>query len=108
MFDELMPFQPCDGGVTLNLKVTPKASSNRIGKVVCESDGTNILKVFVTAPPDKGKANEAVIKLLTKNWGLTKSNFKLVQGHTHRRKVLQILGESEKLMRTLKTCVSLE
>ena len=108
MFDELMPFQPCDGGVQLHLKVTPKASANRIGKVVYESDGANFLKVFVTAPHDKGKANQSVIKLLAKSGGLAKSDIKLSHGHTHQRKVLHILGESETLMRTLKTCVTLE
>ena len=66
MFDERMPFQPYNDGVNLHPKVTPKASANLIDKVVYEADGTNILKVFVTTPPDKAKANEAAIKLPAK------------------------------------------
>lgn len=51
------------------------------------------LKIAVTAPPDKGKANAAVVALLAKTFGVAKSSVTVVAGETDRRKVLRIAGE---------------
>ena len=48
---------------TLCVKVTPKASQNRI-KVEYNPDGSiNLIRVYVTVAPEYGKANKEVIKL---------------------------------------------
>ena len=46
----------------------------------------------VTEPPEDGKANAALIKLLAKAWKLPKSAVSLVAGHTDRRKTLAVAG----------------
>ena len=76
---------------TLQVKVTPKAKTERIKKEVCD-DGTVLYKIYVTAAPENGKANDAVLKLLAKALGISKSSFTITRGHTGRDKVIKIKG----------------
>lgn len=71
---------------TLAVRVTPKASSERIAVEA------GAVRVWVTAPPDKGKANKAVIALVAKALGVPKSAVELVRGDTAREKLLRIAG----------------
>lgn len=66
------------------VRVTPGASRNAI--TVAEG----LISVRVTAPPQDGKANEAVRKLLAKSLGLAKSRLTLVRGATSRDKVFRV------------------
>lgn len=72
-----------------HVRVTPKASSNRID-VALQPDGSQLIRVFVTAPPDRGKANKATIELLAKHFGLPKTSIVLVRGQTSRNKIFRI------------------
>ena len=45
-----------------------------------------MLRVSVTQAPEKGKANKAMIEVLSKRLGLRKSQFSLVSGETSRQK----------------------
>ncbi|MBX7201064.1 MAG: DUF167 family protein [Rhodospirillaceae bacterium] len=78
-------------GLNLTLKVQPKSSRDAIEGVVETPDGL-ALKVAVTAPPDKGKANAAVIALVAKAFGVPKTKVTVTLGETDRRKVLHIAG----------------
>ncbi len=64
---------------------------------VVETPDGLALKVAVTAPPDKGKANAAVIALVAKAFGVAKSNVTVSLGETDRRKVLHIAGATDAL-----------
>lgn len=68
----------------LAVRVTPKASTDRIAA----ADGK--VRVWVTAPPDKGKANKAVVALVAGALGVPKSAVTLVRGETGREKLLRI------------------
>jgi len=74
---------------TLRVKVTPKAKSERIKKET-GADGSVLYKIYVTAVPEDGKANEAVIKLLAKTLGVAKSSLNITHGHTSREKTIKI------------------
>jgi len=74
---------------TLRVKVTPKAKAERIKKET-SADGAVLYKIYVTAAPEDGKANEAVIKLLAKALGLAKSTLAITHGHTSREKTIKI------------------
>lgn len=73
-------------GTEIALRATPRAARNRI---VSEAGA---LRVYVTAVPEGGKANEAVRKLLAKALGVPKSRLELVRGATARDKVFRVLG----------------
>jgi uncharacterized protein (TIGR00251 family) len=67
------------------VKVQPKASRDQ---VVGYRDG--VLQLRVTAPPDKGRANAAVVALLADALGVAKSRVRIVRGQSSRDKVLTV------------------
>lgn len=74
----------------LPVHVVPNAARNEVVAVEGET-----LKVRVTAPPLKGKANEALIKLLAKTLGLPKNQLEIVSGRRARRKMVRVQGIDE-------------
>ena len=83
------------------MQVAPKASRERIEGMQEQADGGTALKVAVTAAPEGGKANAAVVKLLAKAWRLPKSAFEIRAGASARRKVLFISGDAGDLARLI-------
>lgn len=82
-------FDPEDLPQTLRVKVTPKAKLETIKKEKA-ADGSDLYKIYVTAAPENGKANDAVIKLLAKALGVAKSSLTITHGHTSREKTIKI------------------
>ena len=70
-------------GTEIALRVTPKASRERL----LWQEGQ--LRAYVTAPPENGKANEAVRKLLARAMGVAKTQLVLIRGATARDKVFR-------------------
>ncbi len=64
-----------------SIRATPRSSKNQI-KVT----SNNQIKVYVTSAPVDGEANQAVIQLLAKALGISKSSISLVSGLTSRDK----------------------
>ncbi|ANT60097.1 hypothetical protein AYJ57_06805 [Salipiger sp. CCB-MM3] len=73
-------------GAVLEVRVTPKASRNEVR----EEDGQ--IRVYVTTVPENGKANDAVVKLLSKALGVPKSRLTLIRGATSRDKAFRVEG----------------
>lgn len=82
-------------GVEIRVRAVPRASKNKIQGI---HDGA--LKIRLTTPPVDGKANQALIKFLSKTLKISKSQITLAQGETSRHKTLQIHGISAKDLRT--------
>ncbi len=68
------------------VRVHPKARRNHAEWV---EQG---LKIWVTAPPDSGQANAAVVEILSKRLRCAKSSIEIVRGHTSRDKVVRFTG----------------
>ena len=71
----------------LSIRVIPRASKNEV--VGAMTDGT--LKVRLAAPPVDGKANEALIEVLSDHLRVSKNKIILKRGLTRRNKVVEIL-----------------
>lgn len=87
------PFLTVAGGVRVALRVTPKASADRVRGVALDEAGVAWLQVAVTAVPEDGRANKAVTALLAKRWRVPKSSIEVVQGTTDRRKTLLVRAD---------------
>ena len=71
----------------LEVRVRPRADRNRL-----TWDGVSAVRVYVTAPPEGGKANEAVITLIAKLLGVPRRDVELIRGQKSRDKVLRVEG----------------
>ena len=67
------------------IRVQPKSSKDQ---VVGYREG--VLQLRVTAPPDKGRANAAVLSMLAQALGVAKSRVRIVRGQTSRNKVVTV------------------
>ena len=67
------------------VKVIPRSSMNKVEKL-----GEGDYKVKLTAPPVDGKANDMLIQVLAKYFGVAKSSLKIVGGKTARTKIVDI------------------
>lgn len=81
----------------LRLRVTPNAGRTVIEGSELLADGSAVLRLRVSAVPDKGKANAAVIALLAKSLGVPRSAITLVAGDTARLKTVAIVGDAAAL-----------
>jgi uncharacterized protein (TIGR00251 family) len=80
-------------GVELTLRVTPNAAGNFIGGIETRTGAPPALRLRVTAPPDGGRANRAVIAMLATHLGVPKSAITLIAGEKSRDKLVLIAGE---------------
>ena len=76
--------------VELQIRVRPKSRRNSV-----ELGDAGRVTVRVTAAPERGKANAAVVALLAKKLGVPKSSVTLVRGLTSRHKVVKVDGVTE-------------
>ena len=67
-----------------NIRVTPHAKQNK----VMESNG--VLRVYTTVAPENGRANTAVVELLSEYFDIPKSRIKILKGLTGRDKIVTI------------------
>ncbi len=68
----------------INVKVITNARKNAI------KNDEGIIKVYVNAPPVKGKANKALVKLLAGHFKIKKVDIKIVKGEKSKFKTLEI------------------
>jgi hypothetical protein len=90
------------GGARVALKVTPRAASSRVQGVEVDGAGHAHLAVRVSAPPEAGKANAALIKLLARRWRMPQRDLEVVSGVGARRKVLHVHGSSDAVVARLR------
>ena len=80
---------PALPSMKINVRLTPSASRNHL-ELVTFDDSSRTYKAWVTAIPEDGKANAALIKLLAKELGVPKTALNLISGATSRDKIFQI------------------
>jgi uncharacterized protein (TIGR00251 family) len=66
----------------LKVKVIPNSSRSEVGKMLGDE-----LKVKLMSPPEDGKANKELIKLLEKHF---KASVEILSGHTSQHKVVKV------------------
>lgn len=95
MVDEL--FDVSDDGIVLRLHVQPGA-----GRTAVVGRHGTALKVRVAAPPEGGRANEAVVALVATTLGVPAGQVELTSGATSRAKRVRVAGiDAEEAARRL-------
>lgn len=73
--------------VLVPVKVVPGASRSRVVGVLGDR-----IKVSVAAPPERGAANEEVVRVLARRLGVPASAVRVVGGHGDPRKTVAVAG----------------
>ncbi|MGH9591889.1 MAG: DUF167 domain-containing protein [Bryobacteraceae bacterium] len=71
------------------VRVQPRAKRNAVQPAAGAG-----LKVYVTAPPEDGRANEAVVEAIAKWLGVKRRQVEIVSGATNRNKVVRVTNVS--------------
>ena len=88
-------------GIRLRVRVKPGASRQAVLGQTRLPGGEMAVVIAVSAPPEGGKANDAVASLLSKLWGLPKTSIGVRVGASGRTKILQVAGDPAALERQL-------
>ena len=94
-------FEPVENGVNVRVRLKPSGRAVCTDGLMQDVNGLTVLKATVTQVPENGKANQALIKLLSKEWKLAKSTVEVLQGQTSRNKLLHVSGGPDQLAETL-------
>ncbi len=86
-----LSIQEIDGGVVFMAKVVPGSSKTAISGLLDE-----MLKIKVSAAPEKGKANRSLKDFLAKQLGVKKQAVSIISGETSPVKSIQVLGISSR------------
>lgn len=68
------------------IKAKPRARKNKVERI----DDFHFI-VSVTEIPKKGKANQAIIKILADYFKVPFQSVKIISGHTSRQKIIEII-----------------
>lgn len=71
---------------TYEVKVIPRSSKNLV-----KHDEGGSLKVYVRAPAQDNKANEALIRLVSEDLNVKRSSVRIIKGARSPRKVIAVL-----------------
>lgn len=91
------PWTIDESGLRLTLRLTPNGGRDAVDGTEFDADGEPYLKARVSAVPEDGKANKALIGLLSKKLKVAKSHVSFISGETSRKKILRIEGDPEYL-----------
>src|SRR6202030_1520840 len=100
------PFAAESGGVRVAIRLTTRARIDRLDGIARAADGAPMLKASVTAPPAEGRANDALLALLAKSWGVPRRDLALVSGAKSRNKTVHVAGDPAELLKRLPALLS--
>jgi uncharacterized protein (TIGR00251 family) len=83
----MLDVRDVDGGATLRVRVSPRASRDAVG-----GERAGALVVRITAPPVEGAANAAVLRLVARTLGVPPSAVEVRHGASGRDKLLHVRG----------------
>ena len=74
---------------TFLVRVQPRAKRNAV-----QPAAGGGVKVYVTAPPEDGRANDAVVETIAEWLGVKRRQVEIISGETNRNKVVRVTGLS--------------
>jgi hypothetical protein len=99
------PWSRIPGGLRLMVRLTPRAGRDALGGLREIEPEQPLLLARVAAPPLEGAANAALVKLMAKALGVSKSAVTIAAGETSRIKALDIAGDAAALEAALESLI---
>ena len=88
-------YKHTDNGVLINIKVVPNSSKTAvIGVEEAGLPTEKYLKIKISSPANENKANEELIKFLSKELKTPKSSIEIVKGEKNKEKKILIKNSS--------------
>lgn len=84
-----------DGRLKFRVRVVPRASRSEL---VGEHDGA--LRVRIAAPPVDGAANDELVRLLARTFGVTRNAVEITSGQTSKLKTVRVVGGSAAVLKS--------
>ena len=82
----------------MTVRLSPRASAERLIGIAVSADGRRVLKASVTAPAQDGRANEALLQLLARAWHVPRRDLSIIAGSTSRSKAVRLAGDPQQLI----------
>lgn len=92
------PWTAFNDHLRLSVRLTPNGGRDVLERLETSADDDVVLKARVSAVPENGKANKALIALLAKSLRIPKSTISFISGETARKKILRIDADPEDLI----------
>ena len=86
LFDQIKCELKEKGSVSFYARATPGASKTKVVEVMDDES----IKITISAPAEKGKANEKLISFIASEFDVNKSQVEIVSGKTARMKLIRI------------------
>ena len=90
-----LAIEEVNGGVVFTAKVVPGSSKTCVCGVL-----DKMVKIKLSAAPEKGKANKYLLAFLAKRFGVKKNDVRIISGETNPIKRVQVLGVSAETVST--------
>ncbi len=87
----MIKIRETEDGIIIPVKIQPNSSKEKVMGEYAEK-----LKIAVTSPPEKGKANKAIVKALTKWLNIKTSDIQIVSGEKSKDKEIFVRNITEK------------
>jgi uncharacterized protein len=91
------PLSVTRDGLRAAIRLSPRAKIDRLLALTATAAGGCAIKASVTAPPEGGRANEALLRLLAHAWRLPRRDLSIVAGAAGRNKIIKIAGDPHRL-----------
>ena len=92
---------PTRSGLSVTIRLSPRARSDRLLGIIATAEGGRAVKASVTAPAQDGRANEALLQLLSRAWRLPRRDLSIVVGAASRNKIVHVAGDPDELIAKL-------
>jgi uncharacterized protein len=91
------PLKLAHDGLRVAIRLSPRAKADRL-LAIAAAEGGRVLKASVTAPAERGLANEALLQLLARAWRLPRRNLSIATGSTSRNKAVRVAGDPRRMI----------
>jgi len=95
------PIIPAPDGVSVAIRVSPRAKTDRLLGIVTVADGRRMIKASVSAPAHEGRANQALLQLLARVLRLPRRDLSISAGAESRNKFVRVQGDPQQLLAKL-------